>query len=47
MSGFALGAICGAMAFVHASFAAISLPAVVLLFFAWKRRAAPVANKAA
>lgn len=39
MSGFAIGAICGALAFVHASFVAIALPVGILLLLAWSRRA--------
>jgi uncharacterized membrane protein YoaK (UPF0700 family) len=39
MCGFAVGAICGAMAYVSFSFSAIALPVAVLLFLAWKKRA--------
>ncbi|MDE1179885.1 MAG: YoaK family protein [Paraburkholderia sp.] len=39
MGGFAIGAICGAMAYVRFSFIAISLPVAVLLVLAWKSRA--------
>ncbi|WP_429294964.1 YoaK family protein [Paraburkholderia sp. CI3] len=40
MSGFAGGAILGALAFVNLSFIAIALPVVVLLILAWMRRGA-------
>ncbi|MFL9933524.1 YoaK family protein [Paraburkholderia sp. RL18-103-BIB-C] len=40
MCSFALGAICGAMAYVSFSFSAIALPVAVLLFLAWSKRAA-------
>ncbi|MFL9960061.1 hypothetical protein PQR02_02715 [Paraburkholderia sediminicola] len=36
MCSFAVGGICGAMAYVSFSFAAIALPVAVLLFLAWK-----------
>jgi uncharacterized membrane protein YoaK (UPF0700 family) len=39
MCGFAVGAICGAIAYVSFSFSAIALPVAVLLFLAWKKRA--------
>lgn len=39
MTGFAVGAICGAMAFVRVSFIAIALPVCLLLLLAWSRRA--------
>jgi uncharacterized membrane protein YoaK (UPF0700 family) len=39
MSGFAIGAICGAAAFVHASFSALLLPIALLFWMAWQRRA--------
>ncbi|CAB3805600.1 hypothetical protein LMG28614_06235 [Paraburkholderia ultramafica] len=41
MSGFAAGAIAGALAFVKLSFIAVALPVAVLLFLAWKRRSNP------
>jgi hypothetical protein len=40
MGGFAVGAMAGALAFVQVSFVAVALPVAVLLFLAWKRRAA-------
>jgi uncharacterized membrane protein YoaK (UPF0700 family) len=40
MCSFALGAICGAMAYVSFSFSAIALPIAVLLLLAWNKRAA-------
>jgi uncharacterized membrane protein YoaK (UPF0700 family) len=39
MVGFAAGAICGAIAFVHISFIAVALPVGILLLLAWSRRA--------
>ncbi|MGF6571556.1 uncharacterized membrane protein YoaK (UPF0700 family) [Paraburkholderia sp. GAS333] len=39
MAGFAVGAICGALAFVRISFIAIALPVCLLLLLAWSRRA--------
>jgi uncharacterized membrane protein YoaK (UPF0700 family) len=39
MAGFAVGAICGAMAFVRISFVAVALPVGILLLLAWSRRA--------
>jgi uncharacterized membrane protein YoaK (UPF0700 family) len=38
MSGFAVGAILGALAYVRFSFAAIALPVAVMLVLAWHRR---------
>jgi uncharacterized membrane protein YoaK (UPF0700 family) len=40
MCSFAVGAICGAMAYVSFSFSAIALPVAALLFLALRKTAA-------